>query len=183
MTSLVFEGGESRKERPLRQDTGQQFLQRQLAVLPEFWKTLLQCPWNSISKLILEITWPIMNRVFQIVTFTHCDAQQPIGTGWISNPEIKVRILRPVFQTYWEQVFSSDDERFTLDFTELHLGKIVRKMERQIASTIQGFPYQCHWGLNLDTLGSWDLHGNVASPEAGHLQHHCGERGKVRPYL
>lgn len=43
------------------------------------------------------------------MTFRHCDAQQHTDRGWVPNPEVKVRILRPVFQTHRGQIFSKGE--------------------------------------------------------------------------
>lgn len=43
------------------------------------------------------------------MTFRHCDAQQHTGRGWVPNPEVKVRILRPVLQTHQGQIFSKGE--------------------------------------------------------------------------
>lgn len=43
------------------------------------------------------------------MTFRHCDAQQHTDRGWIPNPEVKLRILRQVFQPHRGQVFSKGE--------------------------------------------------------------------------
>lgn len=77
---------------------------------------------------------PYPKYSFPDCAFTQCDAQQHTDIGWTSNSEIKLRILRPVCQIYLGQVFSNNNERFTQDFTEWRLRKLVRKMEGQMAS-------------------------------------------------